>query len=157
MQLRLDPITAENWGAAVAIEVADDQRRFLTTPAVADFLADDAAHPTFTSYLICDGATPVGFVSLGHTPLDTAEWSMPLLIIDRVQRRRGYGRAAMEGVIGHVRGALPAPRVLGLLCHRHNVVAQHLYTSLGFAQAGAPEDGDAELKFRLDLFTETST
>lgn len=151
MELELRPF-ARHHDDVMAIEVTEAQERFIDPPSVAAFLADDADHPTFTSYAVCDGATIVGFASYGQEP-DHEEWRrwIPLVVIDRRHQGKGYGRALMETVIRSIRAEAPECRAIGLSCKPANVVALRLYRSLGFVAVEASGGGDIELWLTLDL------
>lgn len=135
----------------MAIEVTEAQKRFIDPPSVAAFLTDDADHPTFTSYAVCDGATVAGFACYGHEPEHDAwrRW-IPLVVIDRRHQGRGYGRALMGTIIRRIRAETPRCRAIGLSCKPENIVALRLYRSLGFVAVEANGGGDVKMWLALD-------
>ena len=150
MATSLEPVTASNRDAVCAIEVRDDQLRFLDTPSMADFLDEAPLHPTFTPFAVVEDGIVVGFVSAGTLPEDPSKWWVSLLRIDAAHQGRGHGRAAMEAVIALARYTSPAGEALGLGYKPDNEVAAGLYRSLGFEEAGLDEKGEMVAWLRLD-------
>jgi diamine N-acetyltransferase len=148
-QISLQP-WATRRDAVLALEVADDQRRFINDQTVAEFLADDDDHPTFASYAVCHGETVVGLVCYGRE-LEHEDWRrwIPLVVIDWRHQGNGYGRAAMEAVIATIRGTTPQCRAIGLGCKPDNVVGLRLYRSLGFQPAGTNARGGVDMWLEL--------
>jgi diamine N-acetyltransferase len=137
--------------SVLAIEVTDDQKRFVADLTVAEFLADEEDHPTFASYAICHGDDVVGLVCYGReVDHESWRWWIPLLVIDRHHQGKGYGRAATEAVIGRIRTEAPDCRAVGLSCKPDNVVAERLYRSLGFIPAGANPQGGVDMWLALE-------
>jgi diamine N-acetyltransferase len=119
------------------IAVAAEQRRFLSTPDLEQFLEEAHLHPEFTAYAVVAEGEMVGFLSLG-APDDSGRAWVSLLMIDRRRQGRGYGRAAMLRAIEFCRES--GASQLGLSVQRGNAAAIRLYESLGFAFAGAPDE-----------------
>ena len=65
---------------------------------LAEFLADDQLHPTFTSYAVTSRLV-VGFVSAGYKPDAPGEHGSTFIVIDRKHQGSGLGRATMVAVI----------------------------------------------------------
>ena len=138
----------------LALEVTEDQRRFIDPPSVADFLADDDDHPTFGSYAACHGDTVVGLACFGQeVEHERWRWWIPLVVIDRRYQGEGYGRATMEAIFASIRSIAPHCRAVGLSCKPDNVVAERLYRSLGFEPAGANSRGGVDMWLELDTRT----
>jgi diamine N-acetyltransferase len=134
----------------LAIEVTDVQRQFIDPPSVAEFLAGDDDHPTFTSWAVCDRDRVVGIVCYGQEPgQDTSRRWIPLLVIDREQQGKGYGRRAVAAVIERIRSESPACSAVGLSCKPDNASAISLYLSLGFIPAGRNARGEVEMWLEL--------
>lgn len=75
----------------------------------------------------------VGVVLFGHQA-DRRRYYIWDIVIDRVCRGRGYGRAAMEAIEEH--GRARGVEVIELNVFARNTVARQLYDSLGYAEAG---------------------
>ena len=132
MAVRLEIVTADNRIEAEALEVAEEQRQFLDTPSISEFLAAAPSYPEFDPHLIRADRVAVGLVSFGYLPEDQTKSWVPLLIVDHRYQGNGYGRAAMQAVIDEVRRNAPNCRSLGLSYKAENVIARRLYESLGF-------------------------
>ncbi len=135
MAVTLEPVTADNRFEAEALEVAEDQRRFLDTTSISEFLADAPSYAAFQPHLIRADGLPVGLVSFGYLPEERLKFWVPLLIIDRRNQGQGYGRAAMQIVIDETQRTEPECRGIGLSYKPANLVAKRLYASLGFVPA----------------------
>jgi diamine N-acetyltransferase len=142
MTVRLEPLTDANREAIARVRVAEEQRAFLDTQSFADFLAWAPLHPTFEVFALVDGAAVIGFVSYGHQPDDPSRWWIPLIVIDEAYQHRGHGRAALRAVIADVLARASAAVALGLAYQPANLVAERLYTELGFERAGIDEKGE---------------
>lgn len=130
----------------MAIEVTDAQKEFIDPPSVAEFLADADKHPAFTSWVVWNAERVVGLVCYGREPGHEAwrRW-IPLVVIDRAQQGKGYGRAALRAVIERIRNESPECSAVGLSCKPQNASAISLYRSLGFLPAGRNDRGEVEM------------
>jgi diamine N-acetyltransferase len=153
-EVSLQPWTSHR-AAVLALEVAEEQRRFINDQSVAEFLADDDDHPTFASYAVCLGGTVVGLVCYGRE-VEHDDWRrwIPLVVIDRRYQGNGYGRSAMEAVIASIRRTEPQCRAIGLGCKPDNVVGQSLYRSLGFRPTGTDFRGDLHMWLEFEISTD---
>lgn len=102
--VRLDPITSDNVGDVFALAVAPGQEEFVATNAWS--LAEAyAEHEIAWPRAIVDDDTVVGFLMLEIDPRD--ENGRPFwlwrLMIDAAHQRRGFGRAALDLAVEHVR------------------------------------------------------
>ena len=80
---------------------------------------------------------------------ERAEYFVWRFMIDQHHQGVGYGRAAMELIIEHVR-TLPDARELYISHLRGNAGAAGLYTSMGFTYTG-DEDETGDLLMKLQL------
>jgi diamine N-acetyltransferase len=104
----LRPVDDNNRAAIVALAVAPDQEQFVDGVAASlrEAAAQPAARPWFRA--VYAGDTPVGFVMLadgaepgnGVIPWPHYLWRM---LIDQRHQGRGYGRAALDLVVAHLR------------------------------------------------------
>jgi diamine N-acetyltransferase len=104
----LRPVTELNRADVSALRVAPGQERFVD--GVAESLAEAAARPHGRPWYraVYAGGTPVGFLMLADDvpPGDPDfRWRFYLwrMLIDGRHQRRGYGRAALDLVVAHVR------------------------------------------------------
>jgi diamine N-acetyltransferase len=135
----------------MVLEVTEEQKHFIDPPSVAEFLADDDDHPTFTSYAVCKGKTVVGLACYGQE-VEHEHWRrwIPLVVIDRRHQGEGFGRAALEAIITNIRKEAPDCRAIGLSCKPENVIAERLYRSLGFEPAGTNSRGGVDMWLDLE-------
>lgn len=148
--VRLERVSEANLAGVLELRVRDDQRAFLDTPDLAEFLADAPQHSTFAAFALCVGPQVVGFVSVGHLRGDPRNAWIPLLVIAREFQGQGYGRAAMNAVLELIREDLWDYLSLGLAYKPANLVAERLYLGLGFAPTGNVDDrGEVELRMSL--------
>lgn len=146
--VELAPLSDANREAVHALAVHEHQRRFLSTPEIADFLADAENHPEFTPLAVVTGGEIVGFVSMG-VPAEPGRWWIPLVIVDRERQGQGVGRATVALVISVIRAIDRTSVAVGLACHPENEVALHIYRSFGFEEHGLNDRGDLEMWLRL--------
>jgi diamine N-acetyltransferase len=69
-------------------------------------------------------------------------------MIDRAHQGRGHGHAAVEALVGHVRGRPGARRLLVSHVTGDERLAR-FYRSLGFVYTGAEEEGELVMERRL--------
>jgi diamine N-acetyltransferase len=142
----LASVTRENVLSACALEVKAGQQAFVSANAVS--LAEAYVRPEARPFVITSDGAAIGFVMLyvdDSVPV-VALWR---LMIDAQHQGRGYGAAAVERVIDHVRrlrlvdellvGALPGERG-----------PTRFYERLGFEPTGAVGD-DGEVQYRFAL------
>ncbi|MGW0927157.1 GNAT family N-acetyltransferase [Streptomyces sp. NPDC002644] len=143
--LRLEPVTARNFDAAVGIEVAPAQRRFVSP--VVKSLAEAYVYPESAwPRLILDGERPVGFL-MAFLDIDWLDdgsrrdvrsglWR---LNIAEGEQRRGYGAFAVRAVAEEIR------RRGGSLCHvtwePGEGGPEGFYLGLGFRKTGEVSGG----------------
>jgi diamine N-acetyltransferase len=136
----LREITAENEASVRALRVASGQELFVAS--VEESLEEAAtipeAHPWFRA--IYAGEEPVGFLMLSYdVPPGYAEqpyrYFLWRLLIDERHQRRGYGRAAMELVIDHLRDR-PGATELHTSVHPGTGSPGPFYRALGFESTG---------------------
>lgn len=142
-EIRLRPITAENWQACANLRVARSQEAFVAPNLHS--IAEAQFHPSMVTRAIYNGMTLVGFVSYGFR--DAADpddailgwaWQIFRFMIDRDHQGRGLGLAAMRAVIAAI-VASPKHRPgdpLFLTYRSENEAAARLYARLDFAVIG---------------------
>ncbi len=150
--VQLREITDVNRDAVRALRVHPGQRRFVDS--VVESLEEAAETPEAEPWYraIYAGDVPVGFVMLSWNvppgrPGILGPYYLWRLLIDRDHQRRGYGRAALELVIGLVR----ADGATELLTSYQPGYGEPwpFYRGFGFVPTGEVDDG--EIVLRLDL------
>ena len=141
--ITLKPITKENWRAAIRLEVAPEQRKFVASNVYS--IAESQFEPgTVPLGIYNEADTMVGFLMYGPYHGEMWVWR---LMVDQQYQRRGYGRAAMQAIIAALRDM---GHTEVFLSHEpENTVGAQFYTSLGFEDTGRIDGG--ELVRRLIL------
>lgn len=150
----LREITSSNETAVRALRVAPDQERFVAT--VATSLDEAEATPRARPWhrAIYAGEQPVGFVMLSYDmppgdPDQPYRYFLWRLLIDARHQGHGYGRAAMELVIEHLRGRSNATELVTSV-HPGPGSPGPFYRRLGFEPTGEWLEGEEEV-YRLSL------
>jgi len=149
--IELREITEENFDECLELSVSDDQEDFVdgTVYALAEaWLHRDEARPL----AIYSGDEMVGFLMLNVGDRDDGGGKgceLWRFMIDQKHQGKGYGRAALEAVIGHIRSAYDPDEIVTSVLPG-NYAAEKLYESLGFARTGEVED-DGEAWMALGL------
>lgn len=151
LDITLRPITTDNWVECIELTPTEEQQQhgFVATNVLS--LAQAYAEPWWNPLAIYSGDTMVGFVMYGRWP----ETGIPKhhgspepgvdyilrMMIDEHHQGRGYGRAAMQALIDRIKRQ-PGCREIQLDYDSVNVVAERLYSSLGFRPIYGSVDGE---------------
>jgi diamine N-acetyltransferase len=135
----LREVTRETLGPILRLKTTPAQERFVASNAVSIAQAHFAPETTWYRGIYA-GEEPVGFVML-HVDAAKPEYWVWRLMIGADHQRKGYGRQAMEQVIGHVR-ALPDARELLLSIVKGDGSPAPFYESLGFEFTGEVSEGE---------------
>ena len=141
--VRLEPVTAENLEAVLALRVDDAQKHFVSTAAESLAQAYVYAKTAFP-FAVRSGPETVGFIMMGYYE-KKKYYTLWKLMIDRKYQHRGYGRAALEQGIAFLREKHGAREIYtGVLPENHT--AKGLYRSAGFEETGVFENGMQEMR-----------
>jgi diamine N-acetyltransferase len=145
MHVSLRDITMDNFRECLKLEVADDQKGFVASNmfSLAEAKADGVSNP----YAIYAGDTMVGFVMYDFEPKENRGYISRLMVDKRFQGR-GYGRAAMESVIGRLKAISECTEIQTSYEPSNNVAAK-LYANLGFKSTDEFIDGEAIVRIHL--------
>jgi len=147
MNIELREITRDNWRDCVRLKVAPGQEQFVASNAVS--LAQSKYEPESVPLAAYDGDTMVAFVMYHPEDYGVSKlWYIERLMVGQQFQGKGYGRAAMEALIAHLR-AVPGYSAILISFVPGNEAAQSLYAGLGFVDTGEIEDG--ERVYRLAL------
>jgi diamine N-acetyltransferase len=142
----LREVTRENLRDVLMLKVAPEQERFVASNAVS--IAQAHFHPEIAWFrAIYADETPVGFLMLHDEPA-TSTYYVWRFMIDHQFQKLGYGRRALELLLGHVRSR-PGATALTLSHVPGDGDPSLFYQRLGFAHTGEEDDG--ELVMRLEL------
>jgi diamine N-acetyltransferase len=132
----LHRVTSGNWREVREVRVRRDQSRFVGD--VAGYLALCRYGGDWSPLAIrADGAT-VGFAMWAQDPDDLGSYWIAGFLIDRRHQRKGYGRAALDALITHLR-SMPGCREVALSYLPDNAVAGRLYEEAGLHPTGETE------------------
>jgi diamine N-acetyltransferase len=146
MNISLRPITRDNFEDCCDLEITEDQQAFVASNTFS--LAESKFFQEFVPLAIYDGDVMVGFLMYGRDELDGEPvWMLLRLMVDYHFQGRGYGRAALQQLIEHVK-TKSGCHALYTSIMPGNSIAQNLYSSLGFEETGDLEDGELVLRFR---------
>ena len=143
--VRLEPVDRSNSDAVLALELAPDQQDYVADNATSlkEARRDADANPR----AVIAGDRVVGFLMYDASK-DDDEALIYRFMIDRREQGRGYGRAALDALLGEIR-ALRHVKHAVVMYMPENAGARHLYRTAGFVDEGTDEDG--EMIARLPL------
>ncbi len=144
-QVLLRPVNSKNWRDIAHLQVAQSQREFVAEPCY--YLALCCYGNTWRPLAIYLGEQVVGFMMWAVDPADDSCW-LGGILIDQSYQRKGYGRQAVQGAISML-AKEHGHKNFALSYQPTNLIAKHLYNSLGFSETGEWE-GD-EIVARLSL------
>jgi diamine N-acetyltransferase len=134
--ISLRPLTADNWIECIGLQVTGEQEAQDFVAPNLYSIAETRFEPTWTPFVVYAGEVMVGFVMY-----DTSDYEITRLMIDARYQGRGYGRAAMQLLIELMEREYAHPSASTSFVPG-NLVAERLYTSLGFYKTGEILDGE---------------
>ena len=146
--IELRPITEDNFIDAFNLALAPGQERFVSHPV----------RSLAQAYVYRDQCQPFGIFAEGRMvgyvmviyDYDVPEYDIWHMMIDQSAQGRGYGRAALEAVLGYIRTKpFGDSDQAALTCNRDNPAARRLYESMGFAATGVEDEDEIELAMTL--------
>ena len=143
--ISLRPVTADNMGALVKLEVGDKQKDLVT--ANIDSMAESLVYPHLKSWGVYLGDEPVGFVMLEEDGCKDSYFLWRLMVADGLQCK-GYGQQAMEAIIEYLRRRTNATE-LRTSCEPGVHGPEGFYLGLGFEPNGEILEEEAVLVLKL--------
>lgn len=141
----LREITRDNVLAILKLEVREDQKGMVASNAAS--LAQALVHEEAWYRAIYAGEEPVGFVMLEMYP-DKGEYGIWRFMVAEAHQGRGYGRAAIDLVLEHVRQQPGATEVF-----TSHVSAPGdpgpFYEVCGFAYTGEMNDAERVMRRKI--------
>ncbi|MBE3088481.1 MAG: GNAT family N-acetyltransferase, partial [Chloroflexi bacterium] len=123
----------------LALEVAENQRRFVATNAKSIAQAHFASDVAWFRAIYAN-ETPVGFLMLSDDR-EKQEYFLWRFMIDRRYQRNGFGWKALALLVEHVK-ALPGAKELLLSYHPGEGSPGPFYHTFGFVDDGRVEEGE---------------
>ena len=136
-------VDAGNWRTCVDLEVAPEQRGFVSP--VARYLCLCHYGGVWRPLAVYAGDEVVGFVMWAVGTEEDTAW-IGGLVIDQARQRKGYGRATVE-VLTRRLLATGGCSSCALSYSPGNAAARALYASLGFVETGEMEDDELVARF----------
>lgn len=135
-------IDRHNFFDVVDLKVAEEQKSFVASNVFS--LAQAKAFPECICLAIYHDDVLIGF-TMYCLDTDDKEYWIYRLMIDEKYQSKGYGKAAMEGLIGQIQQDR-AHHVIYLSFEPENEHAKKLYEKLGFEADGWVIDGEVVYK-----------
>jgi len=139
MTVTLTPVTRENWLEALALQVKQEQSNFVPTAAVSlakVHIKPDGDEVEYVPFAIYHEETMVGFMMHAFEENTTDMYWINGFFIDSRYQGKGYGKAALQSMIGYIRSRFAQCKEIRLTVYPNNVNAYHLYRSAGFVETG---------------------
>ena len=147
--VELKPITEDNFIDAFDLRLASGQESFVSHP-VRSLAQAYVYRDQCQSFGIYAGNKMVGYVMVIYD-YDVPEYDIWHMMIDGSQQGLGYGSAALELVIDHIKTKpFGSSNRVALTCNKNNPVARKLYESKGFSATGIEDDDEIELVLMLE-------
>ena len=149
MRVHLREVTRESVTAVCKLDAGDDGRQ-VAPNSVSIAQAYFQGEAWFRA--IHDDNQLVGFVMLYDPTLverpESADFFLWRLMVDKSHQGKGYGRAAVEALLEHVRTRAGARRLL--VSHVKDAARlASFYQSLGFRYTGEEDDGELVMELKL--------
>ncbi|MDO4867247.1 MAG: GNAT family N-acetyltransferase [Clostridia bacterium] len=146
--VELRAITEDNFIEAFNLKLAAGQERFVSHPI----------RSLAQAYVYRDQCQPFGIYAEGRMvgyvmviyDYDVPEYDIWHMMIDEAEQGRGYGSAALDGLIEYIKKKPfgDSDRV-ALTCHKDNSIARGLYERKGFCATGVEDEDEVELAMTL--------
>ena len=143
--LNLREITQANLRAICDLDVHPCQRDYVASNVFS--IAQAFVEPRAWLRAIYASETPVGFVML-HEESEVGRYFLWRLMIDARYQRSGYGRAALDLVVEHVRG-LPNATELRSSYVEGEEAPGDFYRAYGFVETGEREHDEVVIRLAL--------
>ena len=147
--ISLQPINESNFLQAFALEVSEDQQKFVSDPIrslAQAYVYRDQCQP----FGIYNDDTMVGYVMVIYD-YDIPEYDIWHMMIDESMQGLGYGSAALDLVIDYIKKKpFGVSDRVALTCNKDNPVARKLYESKGFVATGIEDEDEIEMVFTLE-------
>ena len=152
--VHLRPVTDENRAAVEAVVVTPEQSDYVTD--VAQSLVEAAETPDAKPayWAVYDGDTVVGFVMISdgitvENPLYLGPYYLWRLLVDHRHQGQGYGAAAVQMVVDHLRRDRPEAKELLTSVGQGPLSPIGFYLGLGFRPTGQIHEDEVVLTYEL--------
>jgi diamine N-acetyltransferase len=144
-QISLRPVNHDTWRSIANLKISEAQRAFVSEPCY--YLALCCYENDWRPLAICLDEQVIGFMMWA---IDTADGSCWLggILVDQSMQNRGYGKQAVRAAIAMLREK-HGYKNFALSYKPANLIAKHLYRSLGFTETNEWEDDEIVARFSL--------
>lgn len=144
MEIRLNPITEENFIDAFHLQLAEGQEKFVSHPIrslAQAYVYRNQCQP----FGIYAGDTMVGYVMVIYD-YDIPEYDIWHMMIDKSYQGCGYAQEALQKCLDYIdtKPFGPSDRVV-LTCNKDNFAALHIYQKFGFSFTGEEDEDEVEM------------
>lgn len=149
--LRLEPITADNWRTTLSVRTTPSQLEFVADyePVALVILSKCFVRPgdiDWFPFAITINKKTVGVVALASS---RNRCEILHLVIDRDQQGKGLGTASVHLLVDYIRKSWAEVETVSLTVHPDNQVAQHIYSACGFVATGELKDSQQVMEMPL--------
>jgi diamine N-acetyltransferase len=144
MNIRLDPISRENWYECSQLQVKPEQRQFVASNLLC--IAEAQFYPGWGAYAIYAGDQMVGF-TMYEDDEEQDEWWISALMISAGHQGKGYGKAAVQMLVPLMEKK--GCREIWVGYADDNIAARALYQGLDFEEVGLDDEGDMVARIKL--------
>ena len=141
-RVTVHPVNEDNWRDVSALEVTEAQRAFVAEPT---FYLALCCYDTWNPLAIYLDDAVIGFMMWG---VEEESCWLGGILIDQQHQGRGYGRRAVQAAM-EVLEPQTGVSDFALSYQLTNVVAKHLYTSMGFVETGEMEDDEVVARLKV--------
>lgn len=144
--IELKEIDIDNYRRAVLLELKEGQDKFVASNVYS--IAQSKFYPSWKPTGIFANDEMVGFLMYGKDEeIDDSIWIIRLMIAARFQGK-GYGRAAMNALIEHIKNNYDNEEIFVAFVPG-NETAMNLYKSIGFEDTGRIEEGEHVYQLKI--------
>lgn len=143
--IRLEPITAQNFYKVIELKVGDGQENFVASNVKS--IAESRVYPYLEPFAVYAGDEVIGFTMPGRDP-ENGKYYIVRLMIDARYQGKGYGKAAMQKAIEHLKSKPDCTEIH--LSFVPGNPAEKLYSNLGFERTGETDES-GEIIMRLSF------
>lgn len=137
MNITLREITKDNYEDICDLEVAEDQKRHLSSNM--ESILDSKFHESLTARAIYSDDIPVGFIMGERTT--AAKVEIYRFMIDINFQKKGIGCSALELAITEIK-KIEGIKQIQICYHPDNEIAKSLYFKIGFKEVGMNDSDD---------------
>ena len=144
--VELRKINKDNYAECLDLKVSDEQKTFVA-PNVYSLAQAWVFYDTAYPFAIYADNTMVGFVMMGYFA-EKDLYDIWRFMIDERYQKKGYGKAALLLSIEYLSKEFNVNDIF-LSFEPNNVIAEKLYSSVGFKRTGEIEDGEVVMRLTI--------